>query len=78
MTESKQHHRARLTTFRDFMKRRSLKEEVAINTSGASLIALDGSRPIEERQSIIDEFSEDLNELSSDGRLVIVLAVALD
>jgi SNF2 family DNA or RNA helicase len=60
------------------MKRHSFKEEVAINTSGASFITLDGSRPTDDRQSIIDEFSEDLNGLSSDGQLVITLAVALD
>jgi SNF2 family DNA or RNA helicase len=65
-------------TFRDFVKRRSINEEVAINTDGASFITLDGSRSTDERQSLIDEFSEDLNKLSSDGQLVIALAVALD
>jgi hypothetical protein len=51
----RQHHNARLMTFRDFMKRRSINEEVAINTSGASFIRLDGSRPTDERQSIIEQ-----------------------
>jgi hypothetical protein len=78
MTESKQRRTGRLTSFRNFMKRRSLKEDAAINTSGASLIALDGCRSAEERQSIIDGFSTNLNELNSEGRLVIVLADALD
>ena len=78
MTEIKQRRTGRLPPFRGFVKHRSLKEEVAINTSGASLIALDGDQSSEERQSIIDEFSEDLNTLSNDGQLVIVLAVALD
>jgi hypothetical protein len=56
-----QRRNGRLMKFRDFMKRRSLKEEIVINTSGASLIALDGLQSTEERQNIIDEFSEDLN-----------------
>ena len=70
MTVSKQHPSSRLTTFRDFMKHRSTKEEaVVIATSGASLIRLDGDQSAEERQSTIDEFGVDcVTPLEFDSR----------
>jgi SNF2 family DNA or RNA helicase len=75
--KERQHRNSRLMTFRDFINRRSLKEEM-FNTSGSSFIVLDGSETADERQSAIAQFGEDLKELSSNGRIVIGMAVALD
>jgi hypothetical protein len=60
--EGRQRRNGRLLKFRDFINRRSLQEEVAVNTNGASLITLGGSQSTEQGQSIMDEFSEDLND----------------
>jgi hypothetical protein len=57
-----------------------LREATAteVDIAAASLIVIDGSRTSAELKDALDGFVKDCNRMSSNGRTVIAMAVAVD
>jgi hypothetical protein len=71
----------KLLRFRQaFRMKRPLSEtaDVDAEIAGTSLIVIDGNRTSAELKDVVDGFAKDCIDLSSDGRTVIAMAVALD
>jgi pyrimidine operon attenuation protein/uracil phosphoribosyltransferase len=52
--------------------------DIEAEVAGASLIIIDGHRTSAELKATIDEFVQDCEAMSRDGRTVIAMAVAVD
>ena len=74
----KQQQKTKLLAFKEFLRSPSLKEVADIETevSAASFIVLDGSGSEEGKQSAIDDFADDLRNLSTGDQHIIAVAVA--